>query len=63
MTLKTKKILTLTKAEQKAIHDLYEIFNEDKSLDVIGVWDILTDIYTNVDDVAQQYGYYIEIVD
>ena len=63
MKVETRKTLILTKEERKAICDLYEIFNEDKSLDCYAVWDILTDIYEDVDGEAQQYGYNIKIVD
>lgn len=62
----TKKILTLTREEQKVIHDVYKILDEDNSLDVYGVWDILTDIYigdVSDDSVSSDYGYKIEIVD
>ena len=59
----TRKKLILTKAEQKAIQDLYKILNEDKSIDVYSAWDILADINIGDDNVAKDYGYEIEIID
>lgn len=59
-----KKILTLTKEEQKVIHDLYQILDDDNSLDAVAVWDILTDIdLQDRHGNAEYYGYKIEIVD
>lgn len=64
MKLETKRILTLTKAEQKTIHDLYGILDDDESLDANAVWDILTDIFLgDIRGYAEDYGYKIEIVD
>ena len=63
---KAKKILTLTREEQKVIHDIYKILDEDGSLNVNGVWDILTDIYIgddSDDSVATDYGYQLEFID
>ena len=62
MKIETRKILTLTKVEQKAIHDLYEILNEDESLTVNGVWNILADICIGEDNLIRN-GYIIKIVD
>lgn len=58
-----KKKLILTKAEQKAIQDLYKILNEDKFIDVYSAWDIFADISRGDDSVAATYGYEIKIVD
>ena len=58
-----KKILTLTKEEKEVIDELYQIFDDDNSLDVHAVWDILTDIYLGKNDLAEDYGYKIEFVD
>lgn len=63
MKVETRKTLVLTKEEQRIIHDLYKILDEDDSLDVNGVWDILADIYVNDDSMAKEYGYEIDIVD
>ena len=62
MKVETRKILILTKAEQKVIHDLYEIFNEDESLNVNGVWNVLADICVGEDSTAR-HGYNIKSVD
>lgn len=59
----TRKKLILTKVEQKAIQDLYKILNEDRSINVYSAWDILCDINTGDDSVAETYGYNIEIID
>ena len=63
MKVETRKTLVLTKAEQKVIQDIYKILDEDKYLNVNGVWDILSDIVIGYDDTAQDYGYNIEIID
>lgn len=62
MRVETTKKIILTEEEQRVIHDLYEIFNEDKIISTLDVWDILTDIYNGDDTIAKQYGYSIEIV-
>ena len=63
MKVETSRKLILTKVEQRTIHDLYKILDEDKSLDANNVWDILTDICVGDDSIAADYGYNIEIVD
>ena len=64
MRVETRKTLVLTKAEQRAIHDIYEIFNEDDSLNVNKIWNILADIcYADNDRIAKNYGYEIKIID
>ena len=63
MRVETRKTLILTKEEKRAIDELYEVFDKDESINALGVWYILTDIYTDDDAMAQQYGYNIEIVD
>ena len=63
MKIETRKTLILTKAEQKVIKDIYKILDEDVNLNVVGVWDILSDIVIGYDDTAQDYGYNIKIID
>jgi len=63
MRVENTKRLILTKEEKEVICNLYKIFDEDNSLNVAGVWDILTDIYENDNFRSIDYNYYIEIVD
>lgn len=63
MEVKHMKKIILTKEEQRVIHDLYKILNEDNYLNCYDVWDILTDIYENTNDRSIDHGYSIKIVD
>lgn len=63
MRVETTKKLIFTKAEQKIIAELQELFDNDSSLSYGAVWDIITDISLGSDRVASEYGYNIKIID
>ena len=63
MKIETTKKLILTKAEEKTIQNIFEILDNDYSLDIIGAWDILMAIYNHDSSIAQDYGYDIKIID
>jgi hypothetical protein len=65
MKVETTKKLILTKEERRVIEDLYEILNDDFSLDAYAVWDVLTDIHDSKDKDGKIItgNYYLEIID
>ena len=63
MKVETTKKLILTKEERRVIEDLYEILNDDFSLDAYAVWDVLTGIYMGKDGEIIAGNYYLEIID
>lgn len=54
-------IIKLTKEEQKTIHDLYWLFDNDPTLDNDDTWDILQGIALNNACLTTLHGYAVEI--
>ena len=63
MRLETKRVITLTKEEQRVIKQLYVLLQDDNDLSAIDVWNILTDIYNENSEYCADYGYDIRIID